>query len=63
MLTHDEREILFDNRKRPANWWDPSLALKKYATVWWSSAVVIDHIFLPNEMSDMYTIINNFAYL
>ena len=54
--------ILFDNRKRSASWLDPGSAPKQcpkqklttrkvMVTVWWSSAGVIHHSFLPNVVS------------
>lgn len=62
IVTCDEKWILFDNRKRSASWLDPGSAPKQcpkrkltprkvMVTVWWSSAGVIHHSFLPNGMS------------
>ena len=62
IVTCDEKWILFDNRKRSASWLDPGSApiqcpkrkltpRKVMVTVWWSSAGVIHHSFLPNGVS------------
>jgi len=62
IVTYDEKWILFNIRKRSASWLDPGSAPKQcfkrqlttrkvMVTVWWSSASVIHHSFLPNGMS------------
>ena len=58
LITCDEKWILYDNRRRPAQWLDkdepvkhiPKPALhsrKTMVTVWWTAREVIHYIFLP----------------
>ncbi|XP_045542116.1 histone-lysine N-methyltransferase SETMAR-like [Papilio machaon] len=62
IVTCNEKLILFDNCKLSASWLDPGSAPKQcpkrkhtprkvMVTVWWSSAGVLHHRFLPNGVS------------
>ncbi|XP_045447536.1 histone-lysine N-methyltransferase SETMAR-like [Melitaea cinxia] len=62
IVTCDEKWILFENRKCLASWLNPGsvpkqcskrkmIPKKVMVTVWWSSAGVIHHSFIPNGIS------------